>query len=191
VGKPAAPTFARARGASYGGQARRTCTRPHLPHPPAPAAPARTCRTCRTCTCPHPIAPARTRPHPTCYSDPVTDPFLPLRDLDALEAALARAEREPIIIFKHSPTCGTSAQAWHDLSGWLATREAGVPAYLVDVRARRALSAAIAGRLGIRHESPQLLLVHGGVVRWHGSHWHVNALEVQTALEALTLAAQA
>jgi bacillithiol system protein YtxJ len=120
----------------------------------------------------------------------VTDPFLPLRDLDALEAALARADREPIIIFEHSPTCGISAQSHHELSDWLAAHDASVPAYLVDVRAQRALSAAIASRFGIRHESPQLLLVHGGIVRWHGSHWHVNADEVQTALEALALTAQ-
>ena len=104
--------------------------------------------------------------------------------MEALAAALARAVREPIIIFKHSPTCGTSAQARHELSGWLATCEAGVPAYLVDVRADRAVSTALAEHFAIRHESPQILLIDRGVVRWHGSHWHVNAREVEAAIDA-------
>jgi len=114
----------------------------------------------------------------------VTEPFVPLLDLPALESALDRARREPILLFKHSPTCGISAQAYHDVADWYATTRATVPLFVVDVRRHRPVSDAIASRFGIRHESPQVLLVAGDAVRWHGSHWHVNGREVQQALDA-------
>jgi bacillithiol system protein YtxJ len=120
----------------------------------------------------------------------VTELFLPLPDHEALDAALARSVREPILIFKHSATCGISAQALHELSGWLESRpQPSTPVYLVHVRHQRAVSTEIAERFGIRHESPQLLLVERGGVRWHGSHWHVNAPEVQAAVETLAASA--
>lgn len=115
----------------------------------------------------------------------MSEPFLTLGDLEALEAAVVHSHREPVIIFKHSPACGISAQAHQNLSGWLAGGRVSSPAYLVSVREQRALSSAISARFGIRHESPQVLILHGGAVRWHGSHWHVNPREVEAAVETL------
>jgi bacillithiol system protein YtxJ len=112
----------------------------------------------------------------------VTDPFLPLPDAHALETALAQSARRPIILFKHSPTCGISAQAHADLADWLERDGADVAAYVVHVRANRAVSDEMARRFRIRHESPQVFVVEDGAVRWHGSHWHVNAREVSEAI---------
>jgi bacillithiol system protein YtxJ len=50
------------------------------------------------------------------------------------------------------------------------------------------VSNAVADRFRIRHESPQIVLVEDGAVRWHRSHWHVNGREVQQALDSLTAA---
>ena len=115
---------------------------------------------------------------------------MPLDDVPALDAALDRARREPILIFKHSATCGISAQACHELADWYERNKVTVPVFLVHVRQHRAVSNAVAERFGIRHESPQVLLVDGGQVRWHGSHWHVNGREVQQALDALSASAR-
>lgn len=112
----------------------------------------------------------------------MTDPFIPVTTLDDLDAALARSAHGPIILFKHSPTCGISAQAHADLMDWLPQAEHDVPAYLVQVRAHREVSDAVSARFRVRHESPQVLVIDEGTVRWHGSHWHVNAREVAAAL---------
>lgn len=119
----------------------------------------------------------------------VTQPFVPLPDLAALEAALSAAAREPVLIFKHSATCGISAQAHDELAAWLRDHQVRVPAFIVHVRESRAVSTAIAERFAVRHESPQVLLVHGGTVHWHASHWHVTGREVQQALDAISAAA--
>jgi len=50
-----------------------------------------------------------------------------------------------------------------------------VPVYLVDVIRQRPLSREIAAHLGILHESPQAILIQGGAVRWHASHYDVTA----------------
>jgi len=50
-----------------------------------------------------------------------------------------------------------------------------IPVYLVDVIAQRPLSREIAARLGIRHESPQVIVLRNGAVAWHGSHSDVSA----------------
>ena len=53
------------------------------------------------------------------------------------------------------------------------------------MKVQRQVSTAIADRFRIRHESPQVLVVSDGAVRWHGSHYHVNPREVQAALDQL------
>jgi bacillithiol system protein YtxJ len=50
-----------------------------------------------------------------------------------------------------------------------------VPVYLVDVIAQRLLSRDIAARLGIRHESPQAIVLRNGAAAWHASHYAVTA----------------
>ena len=50
-----------------------------------------------------------------------------------------------------------------------------IPVYLIDVIGQRPLSREIAVRLGVQHESPQTILIRGGAVRWHASHYEVTA----------------
>lgn len=109
----------------------------------------------------------------------------PLVSDAALDAALLASQQRPMLLFKHSATCGISAQAHESLAEWLAGQHDPAPVYVIDVRAHRPLSLAVAERFGIRHESPQLMLVDRGAVVWHASHFHVNAREVAAALAAL------
>ena len=106
-----------------------------------------------------------------------------LTNLDELDAALASSG--PILIFKHSPTCGISAQAHEEVAALLAGPRVVAAAYCVHVREGRAVSNAIATRLNIRHQSPQIILVEGGVVRWHASHFRLTAGAIRTAIEGI------
>ncbi|HSB70340.1 MAG TPA: monothiol bacilliredoxin BrxC family protein [Candidatus Methylomirabilis sp.] len=54
-------------------------------------------------------------------------------------------------------------------------RRLGVPVFLVDVLSQRPLSRRIAADLGIRHESPQAILLRAGRPLWHASHYDVTA----------------
>lgn len=108
-----------------------------------------------------------------------------------LEQALARSSSQPIVIFKHSPTCGISAQAHESISEWLAASAPAAEFYVVPVQASRALSNELTKRFGIRHESPQAMLIDQGTVVWHGSHFRATATSIAAALDKLAVATSA
>lgn len=78
------------------------------------------------------------------------------------------------ILFKHSPSCSVSWMAHRQVSKFQAVRPE-VPVYLVSVRQRRDLARLIAERTGIRHESPQIIVIRDGRVAGTASHGEVTA----------------
>lgn len=98
-----------------------------------------------------------------------------------LEACLAESGEAPVFIFKHSTSCPTSAMAYRRVAAYL---EEGVdipPFYLVRVIESRAVSNAISARLGVAHQSPQLILVKGDRVLWDASHGEIIAGAIDDA----------
>lgn len=78
------------------------------------------------------------------------------------------------ILFKHSTACGISESARREAEQFLAAHpEHSI--HLVDVLASRRVSDYIEARTGVRHESPQILVLRNGEVVWHGSHSRVTA----------------
>ena len=55
---------------------------------------------------------------------------------------------------------------------------------LVTVQTHREVSTAISTRLGIRHETPQALLIMDGRVVWSASHFRVTADAIAKAIQA-------
>jgi bacillithiol system protein YtxJ len=108
----------------------------------------------------------------------------PLEGLDELDRALAESRTRPVLLFKHSYTCGVSAEALDELLAHLAERRRDAHYAMVTVQTHREVSNAIAAKLGVRHETPQALLVRDGAVVWSASHFRVNAAELDKALGA-------
>ena len=105
----------------------------------------------------------------------VTDPHAELESL----------LREPVVLlYKHSATCPISAMSYDEIAR-LADAHPGLPIHVVDVHADRPLSLHIAERFGIRHESPQAILVHAGRPVWHASHYRVTAHAIRREVEGL------
>ena len=107
-----------------------------------------------------------------------------LLGLDDLDRALAATDERPLLLFKHSFTCGVSAEALDELVSHLNERELDASYAMVTVQTHREVSNAIAARLGVRHETPQALLVRDGRVVWSASHFRVNAASLEKALLA-------
>lgn len=107
-----------------------------------------------------------------------------LTQVDELDRALAESDRRPLLLFEHSRTCGTSAQALDELIEHLDHRpEDAAAAYaMVTVQTHRDVSNAIAARLGVRHHTPQALLIRDGRVVWSATHFRVTAESVARAL---------
>jgi bacillithiol system protein YtxJ len=111
----------------------------------------------------------------------VPKPFAQLATSEQFTALMAESAERPVVIFKHSPACGTSAQAYDELESFLQ-ENAQTDVFLVNVLSNRQLSRAIAEHVRVRHESPQVLVLRAGEVRWHGSHFRVTSENVRKAL---------
>lgn len=110
-----------------------------------------------------------------------------LHNLEELDRLLSESHTRPLLLFKHSYTCGVSAEALDELVEHLnaAVIAAGVPEpqyAMVTVQTDRDVSNAVSRKLGIRHETPQALLVRDGRVIWSASHFRVTADAMKTAL---------
>ncbi len=101
-----------------------------------------------------------------------------------LEAALDRQAERPVLLFKHSTRCPISARALREAEAWLARRGHEVTPCRILVIERRPVSNLAAERLGIRHESPQAILLRAGEPVWHASHLSIQSSALDTALDA-------
>lgn len=105
----------------------------------------------------------------------------PLRDIDELDAAIAESQHRPVLLFKHSRTCGISCEALDELHAHLAQPPAHAAYKLITVQSHRPVSDAAVTKLGVRHETPQAILLRGGRPVWSASHFRITADELTRA----------
>jgi len=106
----------------------------------------------------------------------------PIADLSALEAAIAESRQRPVLIFKHSRNCGISCEAFDELRAHIAEGGAEASYNLITVQHHRNVSDAATTILGVRHETPQAILLKDGVQVWNASHFRITAHELKRAL---------
>ena len=104
------------------------------------------------------------------------DQFTQISDTDGLEQLLARSHDGPVVLFKHSSTCPISTAAYRQMS--LVANEVS----LVVVQRAGEVSREIASRTGIRHESPQAIVLRNGQAVWSASHFDITSDAVESAL---------
>jgi bacillithiol system protein YtxJ len=106
-----------------------------------------------------------------------------LETVEALDDLLSNAGGRRVWIFKHSLVCPISNRAFGEYQRFVETGEdgSGVVYALVEIQNARPVSAAVAERTGVRHESPQALLLEGGRVVWHDSHWNITERSLAAA----------
>ena len=107
----------------------------------------------------------------------------PLADLAALEAAIAESLQRPVLIFKHSRTCGISCEAFDELHAHVAEAGAEVSYNVITVQNSRNVSDAAASRFGLCHETPQAILLKDGLPVWSASHFRITADKLRRALQ--------
>jgi bacillithiol system protein YtxJ len=98
-----------------------------------------------------------------------------LPDTAALDAAIAESRVRPVLIFKHSRTCGISCEAYDVLHDHLADAPIDASYNLITVQSHRRVSDEAEMRLGVRHETPQVILLRDGVPVWNASHFRITA----------------
>lgn len=103
---------------------------------------------------------------------------------EELDAVFERSRDTPVFLFKHSLTCPISSRAKGELERFVESRagDASVRFALIEIQNAQPVSNAVAQRTGVKHESPQVLLLNDGQVRWHTSHFQIRKDALEEAL---------
>jgi len=86
---------------------------------------------------------------------------------------------KPVLILKHSTTCSISAAALSRLErNWNDSDSERVILYYLDLLNYRSISNKIADDYGVKHESPQVLIIRQGKCVYHKSHFDIEYKEL-------------
>jgi bacillithiol system protein YtxJ len=108
-----------------------------------------------------------------------------LCDLDALDAAIEESRVRPVLLFKHSRTCGISHEALDALHELVEQGSAEGAVYkVITVQSHRHVSEVAERRLGVRHETPQAILLKDGKPVWKASHFRITTEALTQALNS-------
>ncbi len=107
-------------------------------------------------------------------------PWIHLKSIEELDKAIERSHEKAVVLFKHSTRCSISSMALHRLErAWDFPEGEGPEMYFLDLITYRTLSNAIAEKLKVHHESPQLILVKNGEAVYDASHNYISMEELK------------
>lgn len=107
-------------------------------------------------------------------------PWIHLKSIEELDKAIERSHEKAVVLFKHSTRCSISSMALHRLErAWDFPEGEGPEMYFLDLIAFRPVSNAIAEKLKVHHESPQLILVKNGEAVYDASHNYISMEELK------------
>lgn len=106
----------------------------------------------------------------------MTANFIKVNTKEELDGLFEKSSEQPVFLFKHSLTCPISTGVFQTVS------DIDADVYLVVVQHARDISNEIAEKTGIRHESPQAIVIKDGKPVYHASHYDVTVEEVEESL---------
>ncbi len=108
-----------------------------------------------------------------------------IRSIDEVAPLVAQSHEFPVFVFKHSLTCPISSSAFGRFRTFVeghAGEGEEVAFTLIEIQNARDVSHHVAETTGVRHESPQALLLRDGDVVWHASHGAIQGEALKSAL---------
>ena len=98
--------------------------------------------------------------------------WLWLTDDNSFQLAMHKSFEKKILIFKHSTRCSISSMALYRIEDNLKQKIAAC--YFLDLLKYRSISNKIEEELGVKHESPQILVIENGACTYHSSHNEIS-----------------
>ena len=102
--------------------------------------------------------------------------FITLDSIDGLDRLFEESFERPIVLLKHSTTCGISSGVYREVG------QVAADVNIVVIQTHRDISNAIATRTGVRHESPQAIVLRDGKPVYHASHYDIEADHIEAKL---------
>jgi bacillithiol system protein YtxJ len=102
--------------------------------------------------------------------------FINVDSIDSLDRLFQQSFERPIVLLKHSTTCGISSGVYREVG--LVASDVNV----VVIQTHRDVSNEISQRTGLRHESPQAIILKDGKPVYHASHYDIEAAHIEASL---------
>lgn len=96
-------------------------------------------------------------------------PWIQLESMDQLDVIAENSKNKTQVVYKHSSTCGISRMVLNMFSEGYDT-DLDIDLYFLMIQNHREVSNTIEEKFGVKHESPQLLVIKNGEVVFHTSH---------------------
>jgi bacillithiol system protein YtxJ len=97
-----------------------------------------------------------------------------IRQVDSAEHLKELFALPHVVVLKHSLTCPASASAYEEVKKFVRSYPS-VPVYVIPVQTHRGAATYLAKHTGVRHESPQVLVLNRGRVTAVASHFGITA----------------
>jgi bacillithiol system protein YtxJ len=96
--------------------------------------------------------------------------------IEQLNELFKVSNENPVLIYKHSITCGISDNVYQDV------KDVDTNVNVVIVQTAREISNEIEARTGIRHASPQAIVLKNGKPVYNASHYDITAEDLEEVL---------
>ena len=103
--------------------------------------------------------------------------FFEIDDRATLDSLITDSRQKPVIVFKHSNACSISSRAYREME------KVEAEVNILVVQSAREISRELANLTGVRHETPQVIVLRDGRAVWNASHFDVQAVAVTEALQ--------
>lgn len=101
-----------------------------------------------------------------------------------LDEIIQISHNAPVVLFKHSTRCIISKMAKSRFEESYENNISPVDCYLLDLLSFRDVSNAIATKLNVTHQSPQVIVLKNGAAIHHDSHEGISGESVAAALNS-------
>jgi len=96
--------------------------------------------------------------------------WISLKEIQQLELLVEQSYEKPVLIFKHSTRCGISNFVLKKFEESIQVPTDHATFYYLDILLYKNLSDIISKNNGIRHQSPQIIILKDNKVLIHDSH---------------------
>lgn len=93
-----------------------------------------------------------------------------LTSVSQLDEVLESSKKSTVVVFKHSTRCSISSSVLNKFEKKVDSEN---KYYFLDLISHRDISAAIADKFNVVHQSPQAIFLENGKVTKHDSHYGI------------------
>lgn len=109
-------------------------------------------------------------------------PWNILNEDNQLEKIIKESEEVPVLLFKHSTSCGISKKVLKIFEENFKLSDSELKLYYLDLLEFRQISNEVESRFGVQHESPQILIIKNGKSIYDASHFDIDYEKIESII---------